>query len=42
VIYSPFDLACAWQGCDYPLALCHEAPAGLDLGLNLLVYAMTH
>ena len=42
VIYSPFDLACAWQGCDYPLGLCHEAPAGIDLGINLLVYAMTH
>ncbi len=42
VIYSPIDLACAWSGCDYPLARAYEGPSGVALGMNLLVYAMTH
>ena len=42
VIYSPYDLACAWSGCEYPLARAYEAPGGVTLGMNLLVYAMTH
>ncbi len=42
VIYSPVDVACAWQGCEFPLARAYEAPSGAELGLNLLVYAMTH
>lgn len=42
VIYSPVDVACAWQGCEFPLARAYEAPSGVELGLNLLVYAMTH
>lgn len=42
VIYSPYDLACAWSGCDYPLAQAYEGPSGVELGMNLLVYAMTH
>ncbi len=42
VIYSPLDLACAWSGCDYPLARAYEGPGGVALGMNLLVYAMTH
>ena len=42
VIYSPYDLACAWSGCDYPLAQAYEQATGVDLGMNLLLYAMTH
>jgi hypothetical protein len=42
VIYSPLDMACAWQSCEYPLARSYDAPSGADLGLNVLVYAMTH
>ena len=42
VIYSPYDLACAWSGCDYPLAQAYEQTTGVDLGMNVLLYAMTH
>jgi hypothetical protein len=42
IIYSPCDMACAWSGCDYPLARAYEAPTGVELGMNLLFYAMTH
>lgn len=42
VIYSPYDVACAWSGCDYPLALAYDGASGVDLGMNILMYAMTH
>ncbi len=42
VIYSRFDLAAAWLGCDYPLALCYTGESGVELGMNVLFYAMTH
>ncbi len=42
VIYSRFDLAAAWLGCDYPLALCYTSESGIELGMNVLFYAMTH
>lgn len=42
VIYSRFDLAAAWLGCDYPLALCYNGESGVELGMNVLFYAMTH
>jgi hypothetical protein len=42
VIYSPYDLACAWSGCDFPLAQAYEGVTGVELGMNILVYAMTH
>lgn len=42
VIYSRFDLAAAWLGCDYPLAQCYIGESGVELGLNVLFYAMTH
>lgn len=42
VIYSPCDMACAWSAGEYPLARAYEAPSGAELGMNVLVYAMTH
>jgi len=42
VIYSPYDLASAWPGCDYPLARGYETQSGTELGMNVLFYAMTH
>ena len=42
VIYSPYDLASAWLGCDYPLAKGYETQSGTDVGMNVLFYAMTH
>lgn len=42
IIYSPYDVACAWSGCDYPLALAYDGVSGIELGMNVLMYAMTH
>ena len=42
VIYSPYDLAAAWPGCDYPLAKAYETQSGTEVGMNVLFYAMTH
>lgn len=42
VIYSAYDLAGAWLGCDYPLAKGYETQSGTDVGMNVLFYAMTH
>ena len=42
VIYSPYDLASAWAGCDYPLARGYETQSGTEVGMNVLFYAMTH
>ena len=42
VIYSPYDLALAWSGCDYPLAKAYETQSGMEVGMNVLFYAMTH
>ena len=42
VIYSPFDLEAGWTGLDHPLARAYESDSAMQLGLNLVVYAMTH
>ena len=42
VIYSSYDMASAWQGCDYPVARGYETQSGTELGMNVLFYAMTH
>lgn len=42
VVYSPYDLACGWLGCDYPLAKAYDTDSAVRLGMNLFVYAMTH
>jgi len=42
VIYSPFDMEAAWQGCQHPLARGYEPLSGMQLGINVVMYAMTH
>ena len=42
VIYSPFDLEAGWTGGEYPLALAYESHTAAQLGINLVMYAVTH
>ncbi|MHC4915010.1 MAG: DUF4159 domain-containing protein [Planctomycetota bacterium] len=42
VIYSRYGLGDGWQGEHCPYALCYEGRDALKLGLNILVYAMSH
>jgi len=42
VIYSRFGLSSEWDGQERPYGLCYESDDGLRLGLNIVVYAMTH
>lgn len=42
VIYSPFDLEAGWQGMDHPLAKAYEPESAMKLGVNVIMYAMTH
>jgi hypothetical protein len=42
VIYSPVDLETGWQGMDHPLARAYEPDSALKLGVNIIMYAMTH
>jgi len=42
VIYSPYDLEAGWQGMDHPLARAYQPESALQIGVNLVLYAMTH
>lgn len=42
VIYSPLDLEAGWQGMDHPLARAYQPDSALRLGVNVIMYAMTH
>jgi hypothetical protein len=42
VLYSPFDLEAGWTGLDHPLARAYEPESATQLGMNIVVYAMTH
>jgi hypothetical protein len=42
VIYSPIDLETGWQGLDPPLARAYQPEDALKLGVNIIMYAMTH
>jgi hypothetical protein len=42
VIYSPVDLEAGWLGCPYPAARTLEPGVAMPLGVNLVLYAMTH
>ena len=42
VIYSPLDLEAGWQGMDHPLARAYEPDSAMKLGVNVIIYAMTH
>jgi hypothetical protein len=42
VIYSPIDLETGWQGLNPPLARAYQSDDALKLGVNIIMYAMTH
>jgi len=42
VIYSRYGLGTTWDGQERPYALAYEPEDALRLGMNVLVYAMTH
>lgn len=42
IIYSPYDLEAGWEGLEHPLARAYESGSALQLGVNLILYAMTH
>jgi len=42
VIYSPYDLEAGWMGVDPPLSLGYDAATATRLGVNIVVYAVTH
>jgi len=42
VIYSPIGLGTQWDGVERPFAKCYAARDALKLGMNAIVYAMTH
>jgi len=42
VIYSPIGLGTQWDGVERPFAKCYSPQDGLRIGMNVIVYAMTH
>ena len=42
VIYSPYGVGTQWDGVDRPFAKCYASRDALKIGMNVLVYAMTH
>jgi hypothetical protein len=42
IIYSPFDLEAGWEGLDFPLAKAYAPESAVPLGVNIVMYAMTH
>ena len=42
VIYSPFDIEAGWENEEFPLARAYESSSAVPLGVNLIMYAMTH
>ncbi len=42
VIYSPYDLEAGWNEVYYPLLRGYEPLSAQQLGMNIIVYSMTH
>jgi hypothetical protein len=42
VIYSPYDIEAGWQGCEHPLIRGLEPESAMQMGINVVMYAMTH
>lgn len=42
VLYSRFDLGCGWEGEDHPWASGVRADDAMKIGINAVVYALTH
>ncbi len=42
VIYSPYALANGWERFDHPYSRGYDSASALKIGVNILVYAMSH
>ena len=42
IIYSPYDLEAGWEGLEHPLARAYEPASAVPLGVNIILYAVTH
>ena len=42
VVYSPYDMGCGWENMVHPYSKGYESRDSLRIGMNVLVYAMTH
>ncbi|MBA3709386.1 MAG: DUF4159 domain-containing protein, partial [Planctomycetes bacterium] len=42
VIYSPYDLEAGWGGCEHPMMRGYESAGATAIGIDLIVYAVTH
>jgi len=42
VIYSPYDLEAGWLEVDYPMMKGYESVSSQRLGINMIIYLMTH
>jgi hypothetical protein len=42
VIYSRFGLGCGWEGQDRPYAFCVQSEDALKIGVNALMFCITH
>ena len=42
VIYSPYSIGCGWEGVDAPFTRGFQQDTSLLLGMNMLVYSLTH
>jgi len=42
VIYSPYGLGTQWDGMERPFAKCYSSEDALRIGMNAIVYSMTH
>jgi len=42
VVYSKHDLGCGWELKPHPYAMGYEARSAINLGINVILYAMTH
>jgi len=42
VVYSPLDLGCGWELKPHPYGIGYESRDAIRLGVNIVVYAVTH
>jgi hypothetical protein len=42
VVYSRHDLGCGWELKPHPYAVGYEARSAVSLGMNIVLYSMTH
>ena len=42
VVYSPYDLGCGWELKPHPYGIGYESADAIKLGVNIVLYAVTH